>query len=58
MKKSLKKRKHQPKLRSIRDHISILLLYNPNSAYHYKDAGWIIYEELRKKQYIHQAVLL
>lgn len=58
MKKSLKKRKHQPKLRQIRDHISILLLYNPQSAYHYKDAGWIVYYELLKKQFIHQGVLL
>lgn len=50
MKKSLKKRKHQPKLRSIRDHIGTLLIYNPSSAYHYGDHGWWILERLRRME--------
>lgn len=38
MKKS-KSRRHQPRLRSIRDYIRTLYIYNPNSAVYWKKKG-------------------
>lgn len=46
MKKS-KSKKHQPRLKSLRDYIDILLYYNPSSAYHFGFKRWRQIEELR-----------
>ena len=40
------RRKKQHKCKSIREYRQILYIYNPESALHFRDSGWLYFQKM------------